>query len=28
MLSKEISRSFHHYDVTDRFAADSAIASY
>ncbi len=28
MLSKEIARSFHPYDLTDRYAADSAIASY
>ncbi len=28
MLSQEIARSFHPYDMTDRFAADSVIASY
>jgi hypothetical protein len=28
MLSKEIARSFHPYDLTDRIAADSVIASY
>ena len=28
MLSKEIARSFHRYDLTEQYAADSAIASY
>lgn len=28
MLAKEIGRSFHPYDMTDRFALDSAIASH
>jgi hypothetical protein len=28
MLAQEIGRSFHPYDAADRFAADSAIASY
>ncbi len=28
MLSKEIARSFHPYDLSDRYATDSIIASY
>lgn len=28
MLSKEIARSFHPYDLSDRYATDSAIVSY
>ena len=28
MLSKEIARSFHPYDMSDRYASDSAIVSY